>query len=193
MKSVHTLHVLCTHKLITFFPSLSTFPLLFPFHLSPFSSLPLVLRSMFARHGLPKQLVSDNGPQFTLTEFADFMKGNRIKHILSAPYHPASNGLAERFVQTLKRAMKASAKDGKTLLHRLAEFLFTYRSTLHATTNVSPIELFQQRKLRTHFDMMKPDLKGYVTLKQAQQKQYHDKHAKSRFFFPGTPVMVRNF
>ena len=152
-----------------------------------------VLRSMFARHGLPEQLVSDNGPQFTSTEFADFMKGNRIKHILSAPYHPASNGLAERFVQTLKRAMKASAKDGKTLPHRLAEFLFTYRSTPHATTNVSPSELFQQRKLRTRFNLMKPDIRGYVTSKQAQQKQYHDKHAKPRFFFPGTPVMVRSF
>ena len=58
---------------------------------------------------------------------------------------------------------------------------------------MSPSKLFQQRKLRTRFDLMKPDLKGYVTLKQAQQKQYHDKHAKSRFFFPGTPVMVRNF
>ena len=38
-----------------------------------------------------------------------------------------------------------------------------------------------------------PWKQGYVTLKQAQQKQYHDKHAKSHFFFPGTPVMVRNF
>ena len=89
--------------------------------------------------------------------------------------------------------MKASAKDGKTLPHRLAEFLFTYHSTPHATTNVSPSKLFQQRKLRTRFDLMKPDIMGYVTLKQAQQKQYHDKHAKSRFFFPVTPVMVRNF
>ena len=44
-----------------------------------------VLHSMFTRHGLPEQLVSDNGPQFTSTEFADFMKGNRIKHILRAP------------------------------------------------------------------------------------------------------------
>ena len=47
---------------------------------------------MFARNGLPEQLVSDNGPQFTSTEFADFMKGN---HILSAPHHPASNGLTD--------------------------------------------------------------------------------------------------
>lgn len=56
------------------------------------------LQSLFARVGLPEQLVSDNEPQFTSYQF---LKGNRVKHILSAPYHSASNGLAERFVQTL--------------------------------------------------------------------------------------------
>ena len=53
-----------------------------------------VLRNMFAHHGLPEQLVSDNGPQFTSFEFEQFLHKNRVKHILSAPYHPASNGLA---------------------------------------------------------------------------------------------------
>lgn len=41
-----------------------------------------VLRSLFSRYGLPEQLVSDNGPQFTSEEFAQFMKNNGIKHIL---------------------------------------------------------------------------------------------------------------
>ena len=75
------------------------------------------LRSLFARYGLPEQIVSDNGPQFTSAEFATFMKGNGIKHIMCVPYHPSSNGLAERFVQTFKRAMKAGEKEGKTLAH----------------------------------------------------------------------------
>jgi transposase InsO family protein len=95
-----------------------------------------VLRSLFARYGLPEQFVTDNGPQFSSAEFANFMKGNGIKRIISAPYHPASNGFAERFVQTLKQALKAGEKDGKNIDHHLAEFLFEYRATPHATTNV---------------------------------------------------------
>ncbi|XP_056144368.1 uncharacterized protein K02A2.6-like [Lampris incognitus] len=61
-----------------------------------------VLRGLFSRHGLPHILVSDNGPQFCSEEFATFLKANGVKHIRSAPYHPATNGLAERFVQTFK-------------------------------------------------------------------------------------------
>ena len=65
------------------------------------------LRRLFAAYGLPEQVVSDNGPQFSAEEFATSMKMNGIKYIRRAPYHPASNGVAERMVQTFKRAMKA--------------------------------------------------------------------------------------
>ena len=63
-------------------------------------------RSIFATHGLPELLVSDNGPSFTSAEFQEFMKWNGIRHITSVPYHPASNELAERAVQTFKTALK---------------------------------------------------------------------------------------
>ena len=94
-----------------------------------------VMRALFAAHGLPEQVVSDNGPQFTSEEFKDFMKGNHIKHILSTPYHPSTNRLAVRFVQTFKKAMWASENSGKPLSYRLVNFLLSYRSTPHATTN----------------------------------------------------------
>ena len=81
------------------------------------------LRTLFSHYGLPEQLVSDNGPQFTADVFAQFMKESGVKHILSAPYHPSSNGLAERFVQTFKRAMTAGEKDRRTVSQRLADFL----------------------------------------------------------------------
>ena len=86
-----------------------------------------VLRRMFAANGLPEHVVTDNGPQFVSEEFVQFLKENGIKHTRSAPYHPASNGLAERFVQSLKTALKTSVSIGLSLSHRLSSFLLTYQ------------------------------------------------------------------
>ena len=58
------------------------------------------LRMIFSRFGLPE--TSDNGPQFCLEEFQSFCQMNGIHHILVTPYHPSSNGLVERAVQTFK-------------------------------------------------------------------------------------------
>ena len=69
------------------------------------------LRTLFGRYGLPQQLVLDNGPQFV----SSFLSTNGVKHIRNAPYHSSSNGQAERFVQILKRSLKASEKDGRSL------------------------------------------------------------------------------
>ena len=62
------------------------------------------LRKLFAQHGLPEELVSDNGPQFIASEFEVFMRSNCVKHTKCAPYHPASNGQVEIMVQILKTA-----------------------------------------------------------------------------------------
>ena len=66
------------------------------------------LRSIFAMHGLPEILVSDNGSVFTSTEFSELVKHNGIQHVKSAPYHAVSNDLAERAVQTFKAFVKKS-------------------------------------------------------------------------------------
>ena len=67
------------------------------------------LRQIFATHGLPNALVSDNGAAFTSKEFADFLIRNGICHITSSPHHPSTNGLAERAIQTFKQAMRKSS------------------------------------------------------------------------------------
>ena len=64
-----------------------------------------ILRSLFSRYGIPDKIVMDNGPQFTAEEFNKFCLGNGIKHTLTAPYHPSTNGEAERFVQTFKTSI----------------------------------------------------------------------------------------
>ena len=60
-----------------------------------------LMRNSFAAFGLPEVIVSDNAATFTSDEFGDFLKRNGVRHVCTPPYHPASNGLAERAVQTL--------------------------------------------------------------------------------------------
>ena len=61
------------------------------------------LRDVFARFGIPERIVTDNAPNFVSAEFSHFLHQNRIKQTTSAPYHPASNGLAERTVKIFKK------------------------------------------------------------------------------------------
>ena len=57
------------------------------------SKLISTLSEVFSRFGLPIELVSDNEPHLTSSEFRTFLCNNGIRHSTSAPYHPATNGL----------------------------------------------------------------------------------------------------
>ena len=149
------------------------------------------LRRIFATHGLLEVLVSDNATSFTSSEFQEFTKRNGIHHIRSAPYHPATNGLAERTVQTFKNAMKKVAPGD--IDTALARFLFHYRTTPHCTTGLSPAELLLGRQLRTHNTLLRPQPRNRIQNAQYRQKAAHDVHAKERAFHLGDPVFVKNF
>ena len=153
-------------------------------------------RLIFATHGLPEEVVSDNGPQFTSTEFAEFMRKNGIKHTLVPPYHPQSNGAAERSVRVVKDALVKQVLEGKkgiSMKHRLANFLFRYRTTPHSTTGVTPAELMVKRRLRTKLSLIKPNLAQVVENQQQKQKMYKDlKCKRERSFVRNDSVRVRN-
>ena len=151
-----------------------------------------ILRSLFSSYGLPEQLASDNGPQFTSSEFESFMKMNGIKHIRTSPYHPASNGAVEHLVQTFKQAMK-SASNAFTSQQQLCTFLISYRNTPHTTTGETPSMLFLKRSLRTRLDLLRPTVDCHVRSKQAQQIGTA-RHAKNvRIFSVGDRVLARDF
>ncbi|XP_065075857.1 uncharacterized protein K02A2.6-like [Ochlerotatus camptorhynchus] len=79
-----------------------------------------ILDGLFAAYGAAVTLVSDNGPQFTAAEFKAFLEKSGVKyHKLSAPYHPATNGQAERYVQTVKSALKAMGTTSENLQRNL--------------------------------------------------------------------------
>ena len=141
--------------------------------------------------GLPQILVTDNGSQFTSSEFSQFTKNNGIKHITSSPYHPATNGLAERTVQTFKEGMRRQ-KTG-SIETRVARFLFSYRNTPQSTTGISPSVMMFNRPLRCHLDLLKPDMGTKIQERQSQQQLNHDVHSKDREFQIDDTVFVENF
>lgn len=65
-----------------------------------------LLRAIFARFGIPDQIVSDNGLQFTSDTWKEFCRQNDIVHVTSSPHNPQGNGHAERAVQIAKRILK---------------------------------------------------------------------------------------
>ena len=148
------------------------------------------LRATFAIHGTPTTLVSDNGSNFCSEE--NFMRKNGIHHRKTAPYHPASNGLAERAVQTFKDGMKKMSEQA-SLETRISRFLFKYRITPHSTTGLTPAEMLMGRKPRSRLDLLHPDIRNRVQNEQMRQKAIHDQHAVDRRLQPGDTVYAREF
>jgi transposase InsO family protein len=86
-----------------------------------------LFRKSFSTYGLPEVVVSDNATNFTSDEFEVFLKSNGVRHVRNPPYHPASNGVVERAVQTLKGGLK-KLKAG-SIETKVSRFLFAYRVT----------------------------------------------------------------
>ncbi|KAL3199800.1 hypothetical protein MRX96_043779 [Rhipicephalus microplus] len=72
------------------------------------------LRGVFASYGLPEEVVTDNRPQFTAKSFTVFLLKNGVRYNRTPPYHPASNGSAERCVQTVKRDLTRQLLDERS-------------------------------------------------------------------------------
>nr|XP_050024575.2 uncharacterized protein K02A2.6-like [Dermacentor andersoni] len=139
------------------------------------------LREIFSRLGIPRTIVTDNGTQFTSETFTKFLTGNNIKHFLTAPYHPQSNGLAERAVRTLKDGLK-KVRSGD-LSERLAKLLFSYRRT-PLDDGRSPSQRLLGYQIRSRLDTCLPPPVTFPIYPQADQENK---------LSPGTPIWARNF
>ncbi|KAI7790353.1 hypothetical protein IRJ41_020250 [Triplophysa rosa] len=136
------------------------------------------MKSIFARHGIPKVVVSDNGPCYNCKEFEQFAMEYEFQHTTSSPLHPQANGKAERGVQSIKRLLKKALEDGSDPY--LA--LLSYRAS-PLECGVSPAEMLMGRKLLTTLpcvSRIKPnqDLRRRKELLKHKQKRYFDRTTK---------------
>nr|XP_053616105.1 uncharacterized protein K02A2.6-like [Plodia interpunctella] len=152
------------------------------------STLIKILREIFAAQGLPDTIVSDNGRSFTSEEFQNYCKTNGIRHILVAPYHPASNGQAERTVQTIKNKLRKLSNVPWQI--RLPKILYGLRTTPNSINEKTPAELLNNRRFRTKFDYLNPlSSKDNPQLKELEDNE----NTKVRNFEIGQTVYIKNY
>ncbi|XP_029157205.1 uncharacterized protein K02A2.6-like [Nylanderia fulva] len=137
------------------------------------------------RFGIPRMLVTDNGRTFISQEFQNFIKANGIIHRLTAPYYPATNGAAERFVQTLKQWLRKTNLEKENVKCSVQKFLFHYRITPFPELKQSPAEIMFGRKLRNWLDLLSP--------KEIEIKKKSVRSNETRNFQVGNKIAAREY
>ncbi len=110
------------------------------------------LRQWFGTFGVPRELSSDGGPEFTAGSTSDFLKSWGVAHRISSAYNPSSNGRAEVAVKAVKRLMRDNLGPGGSLdTDRFLRALLEMRNTPDPDCNISPSEIVFGRPLRDNF------------------------------------------
>lgn len=116
----------------------------------------------FTIYGLPKTIVTDNGPPFNSYDFKFFCERHNIQLLHSPSYHPQSNGLAERNVCTVKSVLKKfllCVDKNLSISNRLNKFLIHYRNTPVMSTGSTPNDKMFGYKQTTILDALKSEPK----------------------------------
>uniref|UniRef100_A0A3B3YYE4 ribonuclease H n=1 Tax=Poecilia mexicana TaxID=48701 RepID=A0A3B3YYE4_9TELE len=178
------------------------------------------LVQLFSRVGIPREILTDQGSNFTSNLLKEVYKLLGITGVKTSPYHPQTDGLVERFNKTLKSMLKKFVKDsGKDWDQWLPFLLFAYREVPQASTGFSPFQLLYGHTVRGPLDVLKEAWEGtrpekqctslsYVlkmrdkleqfqelahnNLVEAQQRQKknYDKTARRRTFTEGQKVLL---
>ena len=159
------------------------------------------LERIFATHGIPQVLKSDNGPPFQGHDFGKFMQDLGIKHKPSSPLWPQGNGEAENFMKPLVKAVRSAYHENKDWKREIFKFLLNYRATPHTTTGKSPAELLYNRTIRTKLPQitaesgstLHQDVKERDARLKRKMKDYADSkiRAKHSEIDKGDMVLVR--
>ena len=142
-----------------------------------FSSVVVDLKSIFARHGVPDELVADNMP-FASPELQYFALSWGFQLITSRPGYPQSNGMSKRTIGTIKQRLRKAEDPYVALME--------YCNTPVTGIGLSPSQKLNSRclksKLRTMAELLQPQVtlnaREKVVAAQQRQKFYYDHHAK---------------
>lgn len=126
----------------------SKFPEVEVMHSTQAKSVIRQLDKMFARHGFPDKVTSDNGPPFNSEELKKYMEHHAILHHRITPLWPQANGEVESFMKPLGKAIRTAKTERRDWKDELPRFLLNYRTTPHTSTGVAPCHLLFNREIR---------------------------------------------
>jgi len=143
------------------------------------------MKCMFETHGLPKALLTNNGPPFNSVAFREFTRQYNFQHCTISPWHSQTNRLAERSIQAVKKMMKCREDNTDPTLA-----ILNVRNTPESDA-VSPAQRLFERRTRTLIPATQSPLKprsmtsDELRARRMQQRQCakkaYDAHARDLF------------
>ena len=167
--------------LIVLIDQLSKFPVVEPIRNTSADLLINFLQRTISTFGIPKTVISDNGPPFKSFKIRQFFRKLRIKHQRITPLWPQANAQAENFMKPLMKAVRTAYLERTEWKKQLQNFLFTYRNTPHCTTNLAPATVMFQRdtsftipSLKSRFENYNQTAREKQKEAKAKRKEYYD-------------------
>ena len=161
-----------------------------------------VMRGLFCRTAAPDVIWSDGGPQFTSSKFQAFLKDWGIRHEVSSPHYPQSNGKAESTLKSMKQLIKAAWRRHSVDLDIMAKALLQYRNTPCRRDGMSPAQKLYgcpiQDSLPAHRRSFAPEWQRPVRAERATEvlekaESFYDQHAHALTgLAPGAQVAIQN-
>ena len=206
--------------LLTIMCPTTRYPIAIPLRNISAKTIANALMKIFTNFGIPKEIQSDRGSNFTSDLFAKILKELDIKQTLSAAYHPESQGVLERWHQTFKSMLRKFCVESQLEWDEGIDFLlFAIREAPQESTGFSPFEMLFGRSVRGPLSVIKEEwlntpsdssqtIKQYMdnlksTLKKVREiarenlkgqqlvmKEHYDKRTKVRKFKPNDLVLA---
>ena len=142
------------------------------------------LDRMFAVHGIPDVLISDNGPPFNSTDYKRYLETLGITPKFSTPLWPQGNAQAERFMRGLRKVLQTAKIQNRPWRQELSRFLLQYRTTPHSSTGVPPSELLFNRKIRGTLPVLSRNIivnrHNEAREKESRRQEYNKSYVNNR-------------
>ena len=139
---------------------------------------------------------SDNGPPFQSYDFKHFAEEMNFKHRKITPLWPQANGGVERFMKTLKKALRCAVAEKRNWKEEMPRFLLNYRTSPHSSTGKAPTTLLFGRSLRTRLPQLpkgkkEEEVRNKDLKSKSRMKKFADKKAVHREIKIGDHVLLR--